>query len=426
MLLTIVAVAGIAVAAQVTIDRSSRGGLQQTIDTDIAGLTDIMVKGGAGELVARFADRTDFADGPPAGYYRLSDSAGHRLAGNLGALPGIDAAHSAIAEVRTPDDRLLVRATMLRGGLTVVVGSLRDVEALQARVRLTFLLAGLAVVIISLLVSLAAAGQVARRVEAINRTFPGFEGGDRSVRSPVPRGEDELARLARHLDSHLDWAQRLLTAQRENSDNIADELRTPLVHLDTRLLHAIDHNRNAGVAADLDVARGDVSSIVSLFDALLDLAFAEAGSGTAARGPVDISELAAGLADLYAASAEEAGLDFSTRIAPGVMLRGEAMALTRLSTNLFDNAIKHVPPGTRVRLIVAAGPIIAVEDDCTGVAPHDREPIFRRFHRVGGGSNGHGLGLALVRVIAAQHDLAARAEDAGPGASFVVEPMTVR
>jgi len=35
--------------------------------------------------------------------------------------------------------------------------------------------------------------------------------------------------------------QRLLTAQREISDNIEHELRTPLVHLDTRLLHAIDH-----------------------------------------------------------------------------------------------------------------------------------------------------------------------------------------
>ena len=220
--------------------------------------------------------------------------------------------------------------------------------------------------------------------------------------------------------------QRLLTAQREISDNIEHELRTPLVHLDTRLLHAIDHNRDAGVADDLDGARGDIRSIVSLFDALLDLTLAEAGSDSASRGTVDVSELAAGLADLYAASAGEAGLDFSTRIAPDVTMRGEAIALTRLIANLLDNAIKHVPAGTRVRRIVGAGPIIAVEDNGTGVAPHDREPIFRRFHRASGERNGHGLGLALVRVIAAQHGLTARVEDARPGARFIVEPMPIR
>ena len=99
-------------------------------------------------------------------------------------------------------------------------------------------------------------------------------------------------------------------------------------------------------------------------------------------------------------------------------MRGEAMALTRLTANLLDNAIKHVPAGTRVRRIVGAGPIIAVEDNGTGVAPHDREPIFRRFHRASEESSGHRLGLALVRVIAAQHGLTARVEDARPGALY--------
>jgi len=49
-LVMIIAVAGLAIAAQVTIDRILLGGLLQTIDTDITGLTDSMVKGSVGEL----------------------------------------------------------------------------------------------------------------------------------------------------------------------------------------------------------------------------------------------------------------------------------------------------------------------------------------------------------------------------------------
>ena len=158
-LVMIIAVAGLAIAAQVTIDRILLGGLLQTIDTDITGLTDSMVKGSVGELVPRIADRTDFASGPPTAYYRLSNSAGKRLAGNLGVLPSLDAAHSVIADVVIPHDRLLVRASRLRDGYTLIVGrSMRDVGALQQQVQPTFVLARLGFAGISLPVSLLIAG----------------------------------------------------------------------------------------------------------------------------------------------------------------------------------------------------------------------------------------------------------------------------
>jgi signal transduction histidine kinase len=76
-----------------------------------------------------------------------------------------------------------------------------------------------------------------------------------------------------------------------------------------------------------------------------------------------------------------------------------------------------------VRLVVAPGPRILVEDNGPGVAPEDRERIFQRFLRSASSRNGHGLGLALVKVIAARHGLTARVEDAAPGARFVIEPV---
>ena len=99
------------------------------------------------------------------------------------------------------------------------------------------------------------------------------------------------------------------------------------------------------------------------------------------------------------------------------------MQMARLIANLLDNAFKYAPAGSRVRLTIGAGPRIVVEDNGPGVAPADRERIFQRFIRSAASGNGHGLGLALVKVIAARHGLAARVEDAAPGARFIIEPV---
>jgi len=426
ILVMLVAVSSLAIATVVTIDRSLREDLLHTIDTDINGLTDSMVKGGAPELAARITDRTDFTNARhPAAYYRLTTAAGGRVAGNLPATVAVDGQHSMAGEFHTVDDVLLYRATRLRGGYTLIVGrSLAPVAAMRQQVWTLFAVVGAGTVVLALLVSAVSASRLAGRVAVLDRALALFARGDYRTRSEAASGRDELARLGVHIDTHLDWTERLIASQRAISDNIAHELRTPLVHLDTRLLSAIENNCDPVVATQLEAARADIRAVVSLFDALLDLTLAEAGGIAGAGSAFDVSEIAADLAELYDASAEEAGLDFSTRIAPAVMMRGEPMAMTRLIANLLDNAVKYVPPGARVRLIVADGPRIVVEDTGTGIIAADRGQIFARFYRSEPRGQGHGLGLALVKVIASRHGLVARVEDAAPGARFVIEPAT--
>ncbi len=118
---------------------------------------------------------------------------------------------------------------------------------------------------------------------------------------------------------------------------------------------------------------------------------------------------------------------------PGIMFQGEEMQLTRLITNLLDNAFKYVPAGGTVRLLLEHGPMISVSDDGPGVAEADREAIFDRFRRGKTGManvplNGHsaGLGLALARAIAERHRLTLNLAPSQKGASFVVAPETSR
>jgi signal transduction histidine kinase len=100
------------------------------------------------------------------------------------------------------------------------------------------------------------------------------------------------------------------------------------------------------------------------------------------------------------------------------------MQLTQLVANLLDNALKYVPKGGTIRLSLAKGPVLTVEDDGPGIAEGDREKIFRRFYRSRGevsDSPGSGLGLALAKAIAERHDLTITLMPSVRGARFVVK-----
>ena len=427
-LVVLIAISGFAVAALISIDSYARADLLHTIDTDIAGLVDVMVQGGGDELRRRIDDRSSMVPERDArSYYQLSDPTGRPIAGELPLAKVADPQASLSTEIMVGTDKVLVRATRLRGGLTLVVGrSLGPLLEMERRLRWSFTAAALAAMLISLTLGLAAARQLLVRVTRLNEVFDRFASGLRVPRRQRRNGGDEIDLLATNVENHLDRIEELLLAQREITDNIAHELRTPLAHLDTRLLRALDRNKDEEVAEILDDARADIKSVVSLFDALLDIAMALPPETQSNQTLIDLSELCANIGELYAASAEEAGFDFSTRIAPAIMMRGEPMQMTRLVANLLDNAMKYVPSGSQVRLSVSAGPRLVVEDNGPGIQLADRETVFKRFRRsttagrvVG---EGHGLGLALVRLIAARHGLVAYVEDAEPGARFVIAP----
>jgi signal transduction histidine kinase len=99
--------------------------------------------------------------------------------------------------------------------------------------------------------------------------------------------------------------------------------------------------------------------------------------------------------------------------------------LHRLALNLIENALRHTPPGTRVRATLVrqdADVVLTVADDGPGIPAALRERLFERFVRGrGDAGGGSGLGLSIVRAVAESHGGTVVAESPPEGgARFVV------
>lgn len=428
IVLLVAAVALVAIGLLFTVTswvvtRESDAALVQAVNVETAALADIYATGGQSELRARITDRLAMRTSDAA-HYLVSDASGRRLGGDIAHWPLLSAENSQSGFVELADGTpVFARATQLGPDLRIVAArEYGGRTRLLVQLRLAFVGAGVAIVAASLLLAIGGAVRLRRRVEAVNAAFRAIEAGD--FHHAVPElHPDELGELAARANRLIRRLAALIQAQRDVTDQVAHEIRTPLMHLDSLLLRLIERSVDPALVATLAGARTEARGIAELLDSLLDIASSEARRGDrTGLARVDLSQLASNVVELYADSAEEYGFDLVTQIASGVSIEGDAMQLTRLLSNLLDNAFKYAGTGARIEMIVEPGPRVIVRDNGPGVPEALRSRIFERFERGGAAGKGHGLGLALVRAVAARHGLTIVCRDAKPGAEFVIGP----
>jgi two-component system sensor histidine kinase KdpD len=136
---------------------------------------------------------------------------------------------------------------------------------------------------------------------------------------------------------------------------------------------------------------------------LLDLGRIEAGVLRAAEDALDLEDVVSGAISLVEA---RAGLRRIEVVGDEGAVVGDPILLEEALVNLLDNAIRHAPEGSAIRVSTGpgAGPGLArvtIEDSGPGVPDEALPRIFDRFFRASGGrrsaGTGMGIGLAVVR-----------------------------
>jgi signal transduction histidine kinase len=187
------------------------------------------------------------------------------------------------------------------------------------------------------------------------------------------------------------------------------------MRLENALLTAPDEE---SLRAAIDSAVADLDGIARVFQALLRIAEAEAGARRAAFAPFDLAAVLADAAEVYGALAEERGQGLETAWPEKLEMVGDRDMVLQAIANLLDNAVKFTPQGGIIRLTASAPSRerreIGVTDQGPGLAPADRARAGERFFRADPSRAlpGSGLGLSLVKAVAALHDGELRLTDA--------------
>jgi two-component system phosphate regulon sensor histidine kinase PhoR len=207
--------------------------------------------------------------------------------------------------------------------------------------------------------------------------------------------------------------RRLETMRRDFVANVSHELKTPLTAIAGYAETLVSETPPGGPAATFPATiLAHARRMQRLVEDLLDLSRIESGGWRPRPAPIDV---AAAARDAWASFAERAGaanVELIVSVATGAeRMAADPDALRQVLTNLFDNALRHMPKGGRVTVTAApqegGGLELAIGDTGTGIPAEHLPRIFERFYRVDPSRSreqgGTGLGLAIVKHLVEAH-----------------------
>lgn len=302
-------------------------------------------------------------------------------------------------------------------GYAILGRSVAMEDAALLHVRYSLWAGALAVLIITTIVALPIMNHALRPLGRVTATAEAIAAGDLEKRANLVDPVDEVGRLGRAFDTMVDRLQEALASATASEERmrqfLADashELRTPVTVLrgtSEVLLRHLDLEQGE-IDAALLATNQEATRITRLVDDLLRLSRLDAGQ-TLNPHPVALSPFLEAFVQRYAAAWPERSLELERSSLDGAQVQVDPEALTRVLTNLVDNAARYSAPGgpIRIRGVAAEHAVsIAVQDEGPGLSPEDAARVFERFYRGSKSRNrqsgGSGLGLAIVRALVQQ------------------------
>lgn len=335
-------------------------------------------------------------------------------------IEALEAGETAILDPRAPraTPRVVLRMPWDEGDCVVLV--VPAPRAIMAGGFVRDLGFALAALVLALLAATLALGPPLRRLARLSSAVEGA-GSTGAMRIPdSARGKDEIGVLAEALERAGERAQKHVgeleardQALREYVDGTTHDLALPLTVLQGHL-DALGKNSESGEPADpLEIAGASASAnYLAQLSANLAAAARLDGSAVVERRSVDLSALIERVLGRLSPIAKHREVELASSLpdAP-VLIVGDELLLERALANLVHNAIRHrTGPGhVAVLLHVSrhdAALRLTVKSDGTPMSDEQLETLQRgEVPADRARTRGRGLGLSIVRKVAALHDL---------------------
>ena len=291
--------------------------------------------------------------------------------------------------------------------------------AFDAAMREALIAATVIAIATAAIVSLAVAARIARPITRLAGAAERIAGGHYAERVV----SDEPGELGDLAASFNDMAGSLEATERRRIQlvgDVAHELRTPLTTLDG-YLEGLEDGVIAPSAQTWHLLRAETARLTRMVNDLSELWRAEAHQLPMRIDAVDAAEVAREVGERFRRQAQARGITLDLPVT-AVVAMADLDRIAQIVSNYLSNALRHAPDGSRVTVTATSfGRVarISVTDEGPGLAQDQLEAVFERFYRVDAArsrtAGGSGIGLAIVRALAAAMDGQAWAESDGPG-----------
>ncbi len=271
--------------------------------------------------------------------------------------------------------------------------------------------AGVAAVLLSIVLGFIASRTLTAPVRAISHTAARIKEGELSARCGI-KGKDDLGQLGETFDEMAEKIENDRELEKRLTNDMAHELRTPLMSM----LATVEAMQDGVYACDqehLALVRSEITRLSRLVDGMLSLSRLENGSVRMKIEQVDAVDFVAGITATHKAMLEEVGLDLrfeNDYDSDELEVELDRDTITQAVTNLISNAMRYTPaPGTVTVHVGRDGDeaLISVQDTGIGIAKEDISRVFGRFWRAEESRNrakgGLGVGLAVTKEIIDHH-----------------------
>jgi signal transduction histidine kinase len=250
-----------------------------------------------------------------------------------------------------------------------------------------------------------------------------ISGSEPGRRLPLPHSRDEIRRLGETLNRMLERLETALERERSFVADASHELRTPLALLKTELELALRRPRSqAELEQALRSAAAETDRLARLAEDLLLLARSDQGQVPLRRSAVSARDLLMGVVERFSQRAQAAGRAIEVDAPEGLSLTADPLQLEQALGNLLENALRHGDGNIRLAAADRDGQIeLHALDEGRGFPPEFLARAFDRFSRAdeARSSEGAGLGLTIVDVIARAHGGSAHAANPDGGGADV-------
>ena len=218
----------------------------------------------------------------------------------------------------------------------------------------------------------------------------------------------ELQSVSRAIDRLLGKVHESLVHERTLTADAAHELRNPLAAMRLQAQIARRSKQRAETDRALAELLAATDRAARMVDSILALARLDARTGVSiGDDDVQIGHLVQVIVSEFTATAEIRGIRITTSIDDSIVL-GDEDALAIALRNLLNNALRFARTSIAVDVAHDQDRVtVTVRDDGSGFTEESKRRAFHRFFRgleEGRGSDGAGLGLALVLRVAQLHE----------------------